>query len=345
MVKLYLKDKKYPRSTIFTERSKHERSKELKYYEDENDEFNHIIKEFKLQRPGQEFDSEALERLELETIIRCCLNWTQISRYYKMSIPFMTKFKHYINWPILTQYQRLSEEKLILFKKEIPTTLMLQYQVLSEDFILNNLNDKILDFNNYINNIAKYQILPLKLYDHKKLNQSIVTKYQPIDNILENLKTGSHPILETDVIIERFLTKEQIMFFWPSLDEFQRIILCKRSKIDISLLFHFDMSFELDTLLKYQKYNEEELERIISHYDNVDFDVIYKYQSYSKSFETKYKYKFPTVSKKEVLNFCLFQGTRNWLGSLGLMTNQLLKKNTGPHNSLSITRNLPEKSI
>ena len=234
--------------------------------------------------------SDALYIMELEVIIKCCLNWDRLSRYYKMSIKFMDKYKKYINWSLLLQYQSLGEEKINYFYKvpnTINKTVLIQNQTLSENFMVKNKDTLDLDL------LCKYQILPLSFYNNKKIKAKIVSKYQPIDRIIENLKTGEKPIIDLDEIVMRPLKKEQIIFIWPTLDEFQRLEICKRSKIDISLLLELDMSFEIDMILKYQMYDELILEKIIANYDNVDFDILYKHQSLSTNFITKYHSKFP----------------------------------------------------
>ena len=63
------------------------------------------------------------------------VNWTDISRYQKLSEDFIREFKDSVNWADISMCQKLSEDFIREFKDSVNWTYISRYQKFSEDFI------------------------------------------------------------------------------------------------------------------------------------------------------------------------------------------------------------------
>lgn len=222
--------------------------------------------------------------IELESIIKSYLDWDLLSTHQKMSISFMEKFKKYINWNLVLQYQKLDENIIRHFINDLNRVILIQYQKLSDNFIIDYL--KILD----IDMICKYQILPDCILNNpvyeKDLDWKIISKYQPVDKIKNNKN------LYINEFIRRPLAQEIIFSIFKTLSDRQKKIICKVQNLNNDILFDIDFSFYIDTILKHQNLSEYILQDMIYFYDNIDFDIMRKYQKLSNEFIQRYKSKF-----------------------------------------------------
>ncbi len=250
--------------------------------------------------------------IELSTIIKSYLNWDMLSRYQKMSLNFIKKFKTYINWHLVLQYQKLDEDIIIYLINDkdikLPLTVLIIYQKLSEKFILDYLN--ILN----IELLCKYQILPSSVLIHgvgvrngsknhssvlnndsKLLNWIAITRYQPLDLIIKDNLPISKNISLSLLLRYRKVDNEFILFNFKILKPRYQKIISKYQNLNSDILFKVDFTIHIKTILKYQRLDEHILHDMIYFYDNIDFEMIQRYQRFSPDFETKYKSKFRQI--------------------------------------------------
>lgn len=238
--------------------------------------------------------------VELSTIIKSYLNWDMLSRYQKMSLNFIKKFKSYINWHLVLQYQRLDEDMIIYLINDkdikLPLTVLIIYQKLSEKFILDYLN--ILN----IELLCKYQILPLSVLTHsvgvrnsEYLNWIAITRYQPLNLIIKDNLPISKNISLSILLRYRKVDNEFILFNFKILKPKYQKIISKYQNLNSDILFKVDFTIHIKTILKYQRLDEHILHDMIYFYDNIDFEMIQRYQRFSPAFEIKYKSKFQQI--------------------------------------------------
>lgn len=238
--------------------------------------------------------------VELSTIIKSYLNWDVLSRYQKISLNFIKKFKTYINWHLVLQYQKLDEDIIIYLINDkdikLPLTVLIIYQKLSEKFILDYLHLLNIEL------LIKYQILPSSVLTHgvgvrnsEYLNWIAITRYQPLDLIIKDNLPISKNISLSILLRYRKLTNEFILFNFKILKPRYQKIISKYQNLNSDILFKVDFTIHIKTILKYQRLDEHILHDMIYFYDNIDFEMIQRYQRFSPAFEIKYKSKFQQI--------------------------------------------------
>ena len=63
------------------------------------------------------------------------LNWDDISKYQRLTEPFIEKYKDKVNWWVISKYQKLSESFVEKYKDELNWDHISRYQKLSEQFM------------------------------------------------------------------------------------------------------------------------------------------------------------------------------------------------------------------
>ena len=108
------------------------------------------------------------------------VNWTNISRYQKLSEDFIEKFQDKVYWPYISEYQKLSEDFIEKFQDKVDWSYISKYQKLSDDFI--GRHNLTISDNNWLYEDNKYKMEKIKDCGLYEIDGDYVIAYKSTRN-------------------------------------------------------------------------------------------------------------------------------------------------------------------